>query len=92
MDHKPKSSRDLKRLANVRANPHVSLLADHYDDDWDRLWWVRVDGHARVIEDAAGMAGPVALLAGRYRQYRERPPEGPVIAIAIDRWTGWSAT
>jgi PPOX class probable F420-dependent enzyme len=91
VDHKPKSSRDLKRLANIRANPHVTLLADHYDDDWTRLWWVRVDGHARII-DGAEMSGPVALLAARYAQYREHPPEGPVIAVTIDNWTGWSAT
>jgi PPOX class probable F420-dependent enzyme len=92
VDHKPKSSRDLRRLANIRANPHVTLLADHYDDDWSALWWVRVDGHARVIEAAAEMSGPIGLLAERYDQYRERPPEGPVIAVTIDGWTGWSAT
>ncbi|MEU6037321.1 TIGR03668 family PPOX class F420-dependent oxidoreductase [Actinomadura sp. NPDC047616] len=92
VDHKPKRSRDLRRLANIRANPHVSLLADHYDDDWERLWWVRADGHARVIEDDAGMAEPIALLRDRYAQYRDRPPEGPVIAVTIDAWSGWSAS
>ncbi|MBO2453657.1 TIGR03668 family PPOX class F420-dependent oxidoreductase [Actinomadura barringtoniae] len=92
VDHKPKSSRDLKRLANIRANPHVTLLADHYADDWSALWWVRLDGHARVIDDADEMAAPIGLLADRYAQYREHPPEGPVIAVTIDGWTGWSAT
>ncbi|MQY09533.1 TIGR03668 family PPOX class F420-dependent oxidoreductase [Actinomadura macrotermitis] len=91
VDHKPKSTRDLRRLANIRANPRVALLADHYEDDWDRLWWVRVDGHAHIIDDPARMAGPVRLLAARYPQYRERPPDGPVIVIVIDSWTGWSA-
>lgn len=92
VDHKPKDTRDLKRLANIRADPHVSLLADHYEDDWDRLWWVRVDGHARVLDDPSQIAEPVALLTDRYDQYRERPPEGPVIAIVIDHLTGWTAT
>lgn len=92
VDHKPKSTRDLRRLANVRANPRVALLADHYEDDWSRLWWVRVDGRAQVVEEASRMAGPVRLLADRYAQYRGRPPEGPVIAITIDSWTGWSAS
>jgi len=92
VDHKPKRSRDLRRLANIRANPHVSLLADHYDDDWDRLWWVRADGHARVIDDPAAMADPIALLRDRYAQYRDRPPQGPVIAVTIDAWTGWAAS
>ncbi|TYB42723.1 TIGR03668 family PPOX class F420-dependent oxidoreductase [Actinomadura chibensis] len=92
VDHKPKGTRDLRRLANVRANPRVALLADHYEDDWDRLWWVRVDGHAAVVDDPARTAGPVRLLADRYPQYRERPPDGPVIAVTIDAWTGWTAT
>jgi PPOX class probable F420-dependent enzyme len=92
VDHKPKTTRHLKRLANIRANPRVSLLADHYEDDWNNLWWVRVDGHARVMEDEKEMAAPIALLADRYHQYRERPPEGPVIAVLIDHWTGWTAT
>ncbi|MBX6768246.1 MAG: TIGR03668 family PPOX class F420-dependent oxidoreductase [Actinomadura rubrobrunea] len=92
VDHKPKRSRDLRRLANIRANPHVSLLADHYDDDWDRLWWVRADGHARVIDDPAAMADPITLLRDRYAQYRDRPPQGPVIAVTIDAWTGWAAS
>ncbi|NEA22042.1 TIGR03668 family PPOX class F420-dependent oxidoreductase [Actinomadura bangladeshensis] len=92
VDHKPKSTRDLRRLANVRANPRVALLADHYEDDWSRLWWVRVDGRAQVVEEASRMAEPVRLLADRYAQYRGRPPEGPVIAITIDSWTGWSAS
>ncbi|NDU73697.1 TIGR03668 family PPOX class F420-dependent oxidoreductase [Actinomadura sp. DSM 109109] len=92
VDHKPKTTRNLRRLADIRANPRVALLADHYEDDWDRLWWVRVDGHAVVVDDPARTAGPVGLLADRYPQYRARPPEGPVIAITIDAWTGWSAS
>ncbi|WP_067800033.1 TIGR03668 family PPOX class F420-dependent oxidoreductase [Actinomadura formosensis] len=92
VDHKPKSTRELRRLADIRANPRVALLADHYEDDWDRLWWVRVDGHAHIVEDPAKTAEPVRLLADRYPQYREHPPEGPVIAITIDGWTGWSAS
>ncbi|WP_067811191.1 TIGR03668 family PPOX class F420-dependent oxidoreductase [Actinomadura kijaniata] len=91
VDHKPKTGRDLRRLANIRANPHVTLLVDHYEDDWDRLWWVRVDGHAHVVDDPAAMRGPLDLLAARYRQYRERPPQGPVVAIVIDGWTGWES-
>ncbi|TYK45828.1 TIGR03668 family PPOX class F420-dependent oxidoreductase [Actinomadura decatromicini] len=92
VDHKPKGTRDLRRLANIRANPRVALLADHYEDDWDRLWWVRVDGHAAVVDDPARTAEPVRLLADRYPQYRDRPPDGPVIAVTIDAWTGWTAS
>lgn len=92
VDHKPKTTRDLRRLANIRANPRVALLADHYEDDWDRLWWVRVDGHAAVVDDPAKTEEPVRLLTERYPQYRDRPPEGPVVAVTIDGWSGWAAS
>lgn len=91
VDAKPKTTRDLKRLRNIRANPHVAVLADHYEDDWTRLWWVRADATAEVVEDPAVMARPIALLRERYPQYREASPEGPVIAITVERWTGWAS-
>ncbi len=100
VDHKPKSTARLQRLRNIQAHPRVALLADHYADDWTRLWWVRADGEAAVLgaaaeaagaADAAGAAGPLRLLAARYPQYAARPPAGPVIAVRVDRWTGWAA-
>ena len=90
IDHKPKSTLRLKRLANIAANPRVSLLADHYADDWTQLWWTRADGDATVLAPGAGTAAPVALLAARYPQYQSTPPAGPVIAITVTTWTGWS--
>lgn len=92
IDAKPKSTRDLKRLRNIEREPRVAVLADHYDDDWSRLWWVRADAIAEITDDPAAMAGPIALLRERYPQYRERPPEGPVIAMTAHGWTGWSAS
>jgi PPOX class probable F420-dependent enzyme len=91
VDAKPKSSRDLKRLRNIRAEPRVAVLADHYDADWTRLWWVRADGRAEVVDDPADMAAPIRLLRERYEPYRQHPPAGPVISIEVDRWVGWSA-
>lgn len=91
VDSKPKSSRDLRRLRNVAANPRVSLLADHYDEDWSLLWWVRADGQAAILVSPAQMAGPIALLARRYPQYAAEPPAGPVISVTVGRWTGWAA-
>jgi PPOX class probable F420-dependent enzyme len=91
VDAKPKSTRNLRRLRNIRANPQVAVLADRYGDDWATLWWVRADGRAVIVDDPRQMAGPVALLAGRYPQYRELPPAGPVIEITVERWTGWAA-
>jgi PPOX class probable F420-dependent enzyme len=91
VDAKPKSGAPLQRLANVRANPRASLLVDHYEEDWEQLWWVRVDGAAAVLEIGNEEERAIAALTARYPQYaRERPP-GPVIAIAIECITGWSA-
>jgi PPOX class probable F420-dependent enzyme len=92
IDHKPKTTIRLRRLANIAANPQVTLLADHYDDDWDQLWWARADGHAAVLTAPADIASPVALLAARYPQYQATPPAGPVIAITVTTWTAWSYT
>jgi PPOX class probable F420-dependent enzyme len=91
VDAKPKSSTDLRRLRNIRANPRVAVLADHYEDDWDGLWWVRADGQAAILDDPAAMAPALALLGGRYPQYRGHPPAGPVISVRVTRWTGWAA-
>jgi PPOX class probable F420-dependent enzyme len=90
VDAKPKRTTALKRLENIAANPRVALLADHYDEDWDALWWARADGVARVASDADARRG-IALLVERYEQYRAAPPRGPVIAVAIERWSGWRA-
>ena len=90
VDGKPKTTTNLKRLQNIRANPAVSILADHYDDDWSKLWWVRADGTARVVTDGAEAKRAIDLLENRYEQYRQARPGGPVVAIHIDRLTGWS--
>lgn len=91
VDQKPKSGTNLKRLRNVAENPQVTILADEYSDDWDRLWWVRADGRAVVLEEPGEMARPLRLLAERYWQYREAPPAGPVLAVTVERWSGWAA-
>jgi PPOX class probable F420-dependent enzyme len=92
IDAKPKSGRPLRRLANIERNPLVSVLADHYADDWSQLWWARADGSARILEltePAAALA--LERLAERYPQYRLDPPPGPMIAIEVARWSGWAA-
>jgi PPOX class probable F420-dependent enzyme len=91
VDEKPKTSRRLKRLRNIEQNPAVALLADHYEEDWTRLWWVRADGRAEIVEDDTTVAAAIELLVARYPQYRRVRPRGPVIAVTIDHWTGWTA-
>ena len=92
IDAKPKTTVNLRRLRNIATNPQVALLADHYAADWDQLWWARADGLASVLDQPAGMAAPLRLLAARYPQYRASPPAGPVISIEVTRWTGWAAS
>ena len=48
VDHKPKTTRALKRLANIRHDPRVTVLVHSYDEDWAKLWWCRLRGEARV--------------------------------------------
>ena len=96
VDAKPKRSTALRRIANIRVNPQVCVLADHYDDAaWNALWWVRADGVARIVEPGGGDESEggraVNLLAARYQQYREQRPTGPVVAIDVIRWSGWVA-
>ena len=92
VDHKPKSTRSLLRLDNIARRPQVALLADHYSDDWDELWWVRVDGRASVVADADEARHPIDALVERYEQYRKRRPAGPAIVIRVDHWTGWASS
>jgi PPOX class probable F420-dependent enzyme len=93
VDAKPKRSTALRRLANIRDNPAVALLADGYDDDWTRLWWVRADGDAEVVPHGTDAAvAALALLTAKYPQYVDAPPPGPVVRVVVRRWTGWSAT
>jgi PPOX class probable F420-dependent enzyme len=90
VDAKPKKTTHLARLRNIAANPSVCVLADHYEEDWTRLWWVRADGTARVVTDGTEARRATALLVERHAQYRTSPPGGPVVAIHIVRMTGWS--
>ncbi len=92
VDRKPKKTTDLQRLRNIEANPAVSVLFDHYDDDWNNLWWVRIDGHARVVREGPDFNEAIALLTERYPQYRTATPGGPAVKITIDRMSGWSAS
>ena len=91
VDHKPKSTTRLRRLDNVRRHPMVTVLADHYDDDWSALWWVRARGPARVVEDGPARQAALDALVARYAQYREVRPAGPVIEVTVREWRGWSA-
>jgi PPOX class probable F420-dependent enzyme len=92
VDAKPKRTTALRRLANVSERPAVSVLVDHYEEDWTALWWARADGVGRVLGDHESddeeSERAIALLSGRYPQQRAA---GAVLAITVRRWSGWSA-
>lgn len=92
VDHKPKTSDRLQRLFNIETHPQVSLMVDHYHDDWRYLWWVRADGLATVITDEDKAEDAIDLLGRKYRYYKERPPQGPVVAIHVKKWRGWTGS
>jgi PPOX class probable F420-dependent enzyme len=91
VDAKPKRSLRLRRLANIEANPQVSLLVDQYDEDWGALWWARADGRARVVGTGPEYERAIALLRAKYPQYEVWAPIGPAIVVSVGAWRGWSA-
>lgn len=93
VDHKPKSTWNLRRLRNIRENPSVTVLADHYDEDWSQLWWARADGRGEVLEDGEERLHAVVSLCDKYDrqgQYKDSPPQGPVVAVRVEKWSGWA--
>jgi PPOX class probable F420-dependent enzyme len=91
IDAKRKSTQRLRRLANIEANPQVSMLVDHYTDDWTQLWWVRADGAASVHYSGEDMAVGYALLRQKYLQYQRIALDGPVVTVDVHRWSSWHA-
>ncbi len=91
VDAKRKSTQRLRRLANIEHNPRVSLLVDHYADDWAQLWWVRADGVAAVHHSGEEMATGYALLRNKYVQYQRIALDGPVVTVTVQRWASWQA-
>jgi len=89
IDTKPKSTQHLRRLDNIEHNPAVSLLVDHYDDDWTLLWWVRADGTAVVHRSGDEVGRGYALLRAKYPQYERVALNGPVVRIEISNWVSW---
>ena len=88
IDHKPKSTTALRRLDNIAGNPRVAFLVDSYDEDWAKLWWVRADADAAIL-DGAPRDRALAALAAKYLQYKQVPPTGVVVGAVVHSWSGW---
>jgi PPOX class probable F420-dependent enzyme len=90
VDEKPKRSMNLKRLRNIKANPQVALVFDRYDEDWSRLGWVMVRGHATIIDRGREHESALEALRDRYQQYREMRLENwPLISVTPERVSSW---
>jgi PPOX class probable F420-dependent enzyme len=90
VDQKPKRSRTLRRIENARRRPDVTVLVDDYEEDWERLWWIRLRGRARVLDEGPEHDRALALLIEKYAQYRADPPDGPVLAVDVTEVRTWS--
>lgn len=90
IDNKPKTSINLRRLRNISENPQVSLIADHYDNDWNQLWWARADGTAAIERSGAAHQAHWSQLTSKYPQYDGQVLEGPMILVTVESWSGWA--
>jgi PPOX class probable F420-dependent enzyme len=90
VDEKPKRTRHLRRLENLRRDPRFTVLVDDYDEDWPTVWWVRLRGRGRVIEEGPERARALRSLGEKYDQYDTEPPQGAVIALDVEDWRGWA--
>ena len=94
LDDKPKTrgARELKRVRNVIENPQVAVVLDEYNEDWTKLAWLMVRGHAEIVEDGDVHASGVRLLHAKYPQYRSMPlNDRPIIVVTPARVTSWGA-
>ncbi len=107
IDGKPKRSAALVRLRNVERDSRVSVILDHYEPDWTRLWWLQLDGHAEVVTSRAPTADPVLApvveaLQAKYDQY-EHPggrragvalfrDDPTLLRVAVSNHTSWCAS
>ena len=95
LDDKPKRVADPRSLARARditARPEVALLVDRWSEDWKALAWLRLDGHAAIVEPSDVPTGIVARLRTRYPQYEGHPLERrPMLMVRIERATRWRA-
>ena len=91
IDEKPKrTDRPLQRVRNILVNPRVAVVVDRYDDDWKKLGWVMLHGRADILTDGDEHHAAQALLRARYPQLQAmRIEQLPVIAVRIERATGW---
>ena len=93
LDQKPKRSTltRLRRVRNILANPQVSLVVDHYEENWQRLWYILISGTAELLEDDAERPAAIQVLGQKYSQYRlMNIAPNPVIKITPYHVVCWA--
>jgi PPOX class probable F420-dependent enzyme len=99
IDDKPKASGDPLRLARIRdigARPRAALLVDRWSEDWGRLFWVRLETAASVVEpggpEGREHAAAVAALRAKYPQYAAHRLEArPLLRFLVERVVTWGS-
>ena len=94
LDAKPKTAplRQLRRVRNILANPNVSVVIDHYEEDWLRLHYVLISGVATLLDSGDEWSEAITMLREKYPQYRQMGlDESPVIKITPERFSPWSS-
>ncbi len=89
VDSKPKTTRRLQRVSNIEREPRASLLVDHYDEDWTKVWWCLIRARGHVVHEGAEFDRAVSALVDKYEQYRGKRPAGPAVVLDITEWKGW---
>jgi PPOX class probable F420-dependent enzyme len=90
VDTKPKRAGELRRVRNLRHDARAAVLVDHYDEDWEALWWIRMDGVARILDEGEEAVLGRELLTAKYGQYGPDLAVEQIIAIDVGRWSSWS--
>jgi PPOX class probable F420-dependent enzyme len=96
LDLKPKRvpPGQVARVRHIQTEPNVVLLVDHYEEDWEQLWYVMVRGTATLLSPSDAkeeVSKAHRMLKAKYAQYRVSllPEDAPIIRIIPTRATCW---
>jgi PPOX class probable F420-dependent enzyme len=88
IDRKPKTGRALTRVKNIKRDARVTVLVDHWDEDWTRLAWVMVQARAVIEPDTPPEI--VQALNARYHQYEPDEQPEALIRMRPTKLTWWT--
>jgi nitroimidazol reductase NimA-like FMN-containing flavoprotein (pyridoxamine 5'-phosphate oxidase superfamily) len=87
------SAANARKIRNVRRNPNVALVFDHYTERWPQLAGVTINGTATVIERGAAFTRARLSLYRKYRQYARLAPveerESVIVRVTPTACQSW---